>query len=294
MSLLDKYVDQALQNRPEVASLRVVVEKELLHHDILRIMSGHGFLDGLAFMGGTCLRLCHGSSRCSEDLDFAGGAGFDRAAMQGLGRAVSDGLSRKYGLSVTVGEPVRESGDTDTWRIKIQTRPDRPDIPAQKINVDICAVPARDAAPQMLLNPYGVDMGTAGLVMMAESRREIFVDKLVAFAVRRGRVKQRDIWDIGWLHRQGVSPRLDLLAPKLADHRCDAAAFLSAFDERIAALATAAAARDFRLEMSRFVAGDDAVAIENPGYWPWMTGLITEYAASVRDALAGPGARPRG
>ncbi|HNZ03319.1 MAG TPA: nucleotidyl transferase AbiEii/AbiGii toxin family protein [Myxococcota bacterium] len=285
MSLLDIVVDQALKNRPDLTSLRTVVEKELIHHDILRIMSENGFLDGLVFMGGTCLRLCHGSVRCSEDLDFAGGAGFDRTGMQGLSKSLSDGLTRKYGVVVSVGDPVRDSGNTDTWRIRIQTRPDRPDIPAQRINIDICAIPAREPTPQMLINPYGVDMGTSGLIIRAESRQEIFVDKLVAFAVRRGRVKQRDIWDIGWLHRCGVSPRMDLLRLKLSDHGWNDAAFLSAYEERLSDLGVGRAIRDFQSEMRRFLAGGDVAALEEPGYWIWLTGLLSDYAVRARDAL---------
>jgi len=44
-----------MQARPELALLRAVVEKELLHHDILREMAAGGFLAGLTFIGGTCL-----------------------------------------------------------------------------------------------------------------------------------------------------------------------------------------------------------------------------------------------
>ena len=172
MSLLDRNVDQAITNRPDLGPLRVAVEKELLHQDILRILADNGYLAGLVFMGGTCLRLCHGSNRLSEDLDFAGGACFQRTAVDGLVRAITDGLSRKYGLAVSVGEPVRESGDTDTWRIKIQTRPENRDVPAQRINLDICAVPGRDSQPQMILNPYGVDMGTSGLVVLGDGRHQ--------------------------------------------------------------------------------------------------------------------------
>lgn len=73
MSLFDRLVDHALKAKADLAPLRVVVEKELLHHDILREMSSAGLLDRLTFIGGTCLRACYGSSRLSEDLDFTGG-----------------------------------------------------------------------------------------------------------------------------------------------------------------------------------------------------------------------------
>jgi predicted nucleotidyltransferase component of viral defense system len=67
VSLFDQLVDEALRSRADLSSLRPVVEKELLHHDILREMSGAGLLAGLTFIGGTCLRACYGSSRLSED-----------------------------------------------------------------------------------------------------------------------------------------------------------------------------------------------------------------------------------
>ncbi len=36
VSLFDQLVDEALKSRAELSTLRPVVEKELLHHDILR------------------------------------------------------------------------------------------------------------------------------------------------------------------------------------------------------------------------------------------------------------------
>jgi len=51
MSLFDALVDAALKNQQDLAPLRVVVEKELLHHDILRVLSGAGLLTQLTFIG---------------------------------------------------------------------------------------------------------------------------------------------------------------------------------------------------------------------------------------------------
>ena len=58
MSLFDSLVDEALRNQRELAPLRTVIEKELLHHDILRVLSGAGLLTNLTFIGGTCLTKC--------------------------------------------------------------------------------------------------------------------------------------------------------------------------------------------------------------------------------------------
>ena len=70
MSIFEQLVDQSMRSQPQLAPLRVVVEKELLHHDILREMSQAGLSKELTFVGGTCLRACYGSQRLSEDLDL--------------------------------------------------------------------------------------------------------------------------------------------------------------------------------------------------------------------------------
>ena len=43
-----------------LALMRPVVEKELLHYDILYCLDQGGLLDQMVFQGGTSLRLCHG------------------------------------------------------------------------------------------------------------------------------------------------------------------------------------------------------------------------------------------
>ena len=144
MSLFDELVDEALNNKQELAPLRVVVEKELLHHDILRVLSGAGLLTQLTFIGGTCLRACYGSSRLSEDLDFTGGADFTRDQLAAMSNILIESLKAKYGLEINVTDPVREEGNVDTWKLKVQTRPGRKDIPAQRINiVDDIAYPGK-------------------------------------------------------------------------------------------------------------------------------------------------------
>jgi hypothetical protein len=86
MNLFDQLTDEALRNVPGHAPLRAVVEKELLHHDILREMNAAGLLSSLTFIDGTCLRACYGSARLSEDLDFTGGADFTRETLAALAK----------------------------------------------------------------------------------------------------------------------------------------------------------------------------------------------------------------
>jgi hypothetical protein len=164
-TLFNSLVDEALKTRPELALLRPVVEKELLHHDILREMSQEGLLSSLTFIGGTCLRACYGSPRLSEDLDFTGGNDFKRSDLTELGKVLRETLGTRYGLKVSVSDPIRAEGKVSTWKMSVETRPGRKDLPAQRIHLDICAIPSHDPRPMMLRTLYGVDMGTSGLIL---------------------------------------------------------------------------------------------------------------------------------
>lgn len=293
MNLFDQLVDHALGRNTELTVLRVVVEKELLHHDIMLAMSEAGLLENLCFIGGTCLRACYGSNRLSEDLDFTGGTDFNRNDFLELKAILIGRLQAKYGLRVEVSEPGRESGNVDTWKMKVQTRPDARHLPAQRINIDVCAVPSYMSRPRTLLNPYGVDMGTQGLILNAEALEEIYVDKILALALRRGRLKNRDIWDLLWLKQQRVEPALDLLPRKLADHRADPYAFLQLLTQRVATLREDPQTRlDFRSEMRRFLPARIVLeTIENDRFWDYLLAELPLLARRVEaslDVAAGP------
>ena len=272
MNLFDEIVNQALSQNAELTSLRVVVEKELLHHDILLAMSDAGLLQNLCFIGGTCLRACYGSNRLSEDLDFTGGTNFKRETLTELKTVLVDKLQKKYGLSVQVSEPRKETGSVDTWKLQIQTRPERKDLPAQRINIDICAIPSYQPQPRILLNPYGVDMGTQGLILMAQSLEEIYADKILAFALRRGRIKSRDLWDLLWLKQQAIKPAFELLANKLKDHQCSQIDFLNLAHERAQSLINdVQVKKDFRNEMTRFLPTQIVEkTISNEQFWAYL------------------------
>ena len=120
----------------------------------------------------------------------------------------------KYDLLVEVSVPIRESGNVDTWKLKVVTRPDQPGLPMQRIHIDICVLPSYDRQPMVLRNHYGVDMGTSGIIIQSQSREEILADKIVAFALRSNRIKNRDLWDIGWLKQQNIKLPIDLVWQK--------------------------------------------------------------------------------
>ncbi len=254
MNLFEELVTQAIQHQPDLTTLRIVVEKELLHHEILRILNQNDLLNNLTFIGGTCLRACYGGIRLSEDLDFTGGKTFTRNSLANMGKILTDTMQEKYGLNVFVKEPIKEIKNVDTWKIKVETKPKQKHLPAQVINIDICAVPSYEKQPMLLLNPYGVETGTSGLIIQAQSREEIYADKLLAFALRSNRLKYRDLWDMLWLHQQGLKPRFELIPRKLKDRKLATKYFLELFQKRQKSLAEdTQLAAEFKKEMQRFL-----------------------------------------
>lgn len=287
MNLFDKLVSEALKNQPHLSPLRIVVEKELLHHDILRTLSNNNLLKNLTFIGGTCLRCCYGGTRLSEDLDFTGGSNFSRSNLSKMGKILINDLQEKYGLSVQVTEPIKDKQNVDTWKIKIETRPKQKNLPAQRINIDICALPSYEIQPSMLLNPYGVDMGTSGLIIQVQSREEIYTDKLIAFAFRPNRIKYRDLWDIIWLHGKGFKPRLELIPYKLNDRNHTLAHFLNLFDERRRLLTEQPEmAAEFKQEMRRFLSGEQLnQVLMQENLWSFITHLIDDLGNQIRNTI---------
>lgn len=287
MNLFHKLVTEALNNQPELSSLRVVVEKELLHHDILRILSHNNLLADLTFMGGTALRACYGGLRLSEDLDFTGGAGFSRDILSSMGHILITSVDKKYGLQVAVSSPIKDTKNVDTWKIRIQTRPEQKHLPSQRINIDICAIPSYEKKPMMLLNPYGVDMGTSGLIIQTQSREEIYTDKLLAFALRPNRIKYRDVWDMVWLHQQSIKPNLKLVSRKLQDRKLSKEYFMNLFNQRVVLLSEDTnIVLEFKKEMSRFLPLQKInESLEQEGFWPFVVYLMQELKSQLQISL---------
>ncbi len=198
-----------------------VIEKELLHYEILRIMADNGLLDGLAFQGGTCLRLCYGASRYSEDLDFAGGPDFSIARLRNLKSCLEDTLPKEYRIEVEVTNPTSDAALVRKWRIRINTTPERPDLPMQKISLEVAAVRAYTSVPRMLrLNYDGLPSSYADVIVRAESETEIMADKLESF-ICSSHVRYRDVWDLFWLKRRpgvDIEAARELRASKAVDY----------------------------------------------------------------------------
>jgi hypothetical protein len=218
----------------DMAALRPVVEKELLHYEIFNALDEEDLLKNLVFQGGTSLRLCRGAERFSEDLDFAGGKDFSAESMKKIKGCLIKHIGERFGLEVTVREPKLSPNDAlvnvTKWMVSIETNPGTPDIPRQKIKIDIANVPAYTREPIPLRLNYSVLEGMSSPIVITESIDEILADKLIALPASMAKlggdkltptpskIRYRDIWDIAWIVRQGAHLRIDLIHNKISDY----------------------------------------------------------------------------
>ena len=251
-----KLVEIALEHHPEIAGMEVIVEKELLHYELLHVLNRGGWLDGLTFQGGTALRLCYGASRLSEDLEFSGGPDFSIKSMECLAAYLQKTLSDR-GLGVDVKSPktitprFTSNIEVNTWRIVFEILPFRRGIPKQRIKLDIDNAPTYTEVPGAIAQNYGV-VRESRMLVRVQSREEILASKLVAFSASvetRNRPRFRDIWDIHWLRGNGTTIRNDLVRAKMRDHCVESAWFDTAADSVGDIIHSA----EFANEMRRFL-----------------------------------------
>lgn len=255
----DELVERAML-KPELQAISPVVEKELLHYDILFTLEREGYLKSLVFHGGTCLRLCYNASRFSEDLDFAGGNDFDSRRMKNLASALIDHLNGKYGLKVTVKNPkeMKKAGEStivsvDKWQVGVDTRPARPDRKKQRIKIEIADVSTHTADLRTLKRNYDfLPDGYDNFFLRVEKMEEILADKLVAFPTALAtHTRYRDIWDLAWLHQQNATLRSDLVEKKIADYAISD--FDSALRTALSRIPKIVETDKFRGELKRFL-----------------------------------------
>ena len=276
ITLLDDHVARALGSvNDDSRRMLPVVEKEILHHDILHTLHEHGFLSKLAFFGGTNLRLCHDASRFSEDLDFKGGPDFEESMLADMGGCLSKAIYRKYGLECQVTEPRQTESNTRTWSIRILTRPGSKSGKQQKIHFDVCRLACHEHAPRTLLNHYSIDLGTSGLLIRSQSLRESYTDKLIAFALR-ARPLPRDVWDIAWLRQNPANTSPVALRDKLAEHQSDASGFTTRCAERATIIETTQFRTLFVQELERFLPDRVLPTIRNPEFLTYIAQAIRE------------------
>lgn len=285
--MINGLVTQAIESNPQLIGLEDVVEKEIVHHELLDILHKEGFLEHLTFIGGTALRLCYGSNRLSEDLDFTGGAHFSPKDFSSLSADIESNLQNKFMLDVNVREPVIDRGDTSTWKVTIIKNPKRPDLPSLKMHIDICRYDSFDKVRRPAKNFYEVISPIEGFPIPVQSAKEILADKLIALAFRERRIKPRDVWDLAWLNQQNVPIEASLVKKKLEMRGKTQAEFLDNLEiHRGFILASPETKLDFQREMSRFVPKDIRErTLNRTEFWPYVGDTIASQIDTIYAAL---------
>lgn len=236
-------------------SMQPVIEKELLHYEILRAMSEAGLLSSIIFQGGTCLRLCYGANRYSEDLDFAGGLDFAAPDLAEIKRCIEQALPDRYLVTAKVKEPLDASTLVKKWTVRIDTSPGRPDLASQKISLEVASIPAYTKQTRMLqLNYEGLPRSFEDVVLFTESVEEILADKLESF-ICSSHLRYRDLWDMHWLSRR---PNLDaersyeLRRRKALDYN-EAKRFAERLPYMLARIEQLIESKEFHDQMKRFL-----------------------------------------
>jgi predicted nucleotidyltransferase component of viral defense system len=243
-------------------TMRPVIEKELLHYDILFCLDSEGLLNQLTFQGGTSLRLCYGGTRLSEDLDFAGGVDFTAKKLNAMKDCIETYISSRYALEVLVKEPNELKKDPayaeitiDVWQIAVITHPEKKDLPRQKIKLEVANIPAYTSEPRSLLVNYDfLPNSYSDMLITTETLNEILADKMISLSAQQRYIRYRDIWDIPWLIQQGAKIDSALVEKKLQDYK------LTHFDKlleaRIQSLPTIITGNQLSNEMRRFIPTD--------------------------------------
>ncbi|WP_435140300.1 nucleotidyl transferase AbiEii/AbiGii toxin family protein [Pseudopelagicola sp. nBUS_19] len=282
----------------DLAPLLPVVEKEILHYDILTALQKHGALKELVFQGDTSLRLIYGSNRFSEDLDFAGGPDFTGEDVEGVAEAISSHLVAKYGLSVNVKlpkeKPLQDGVNVSAWQISIETAPARPDLPRQRIKLEIANVTAQTVqAERLRLNYSGLPPSFGGLMLPVETLSEIMADKIVSLPAVTSHVRNRDVWDIGFISQKlpNFTPDVDMITKKIIEYGIED--FEEKLTARIESLPGIIQGEEFNREMQRFIAPSILeTTLHSSGFRDFLIRTVSKVLEKSRDAIYGPEQSP--
>jgi hypothetical protein len=279
--MLKQQIQQIVAANPAYAAITPVIEKEILHHDIIDVMVKQGVMQQLTFIGGTSLRMCYNSARLSEDLDFNGGHDFKPSDFDGLEFEIQQYIQNKYETNVWVNKPnENKQGNTSSWTISIIKEATRPDLPHQKMHIDVCAIPSFDIQKRPLLNHYNIVVPTEGILVPVQSLKEILADKLIALAYRSRRIKPRDIWDIVWIKQRGIALSEALVEQKLVARSKQKEEFIKSLKVQLEKLMQDDEVRaDFNMEMSRFIPKQiKERTLDNPDYWGYVQTEVHDVA----------------
>lgn len=282
---------------PGFGHAKRALESELLSMAVFHVIHKFALLpDDAVFIGGTALRLCHGSPRFSEDLDFH----TPRFAPRSLDRqTLADETGKLTGCRISVSTPT--GGGSTLARVSANVPGRDRSQRRPRMKIDLGEGLQVDARPEIIslrmaggLVPGMGDVGDA-FSFRTSSKEEIFADKHMALVGRRRRIKHRDVFDLLWLRHRGVDFRPDIVAAKVATE--DRAEFADILRRRAKAGRDAISTGSYQAEMEHFLPSDSSWLLTEPkrreGVADGFETLVLDHAKRVDKELSRTVAGPR-
>ena len=224
----------------------------------------------LAFQGGTCLHLAHGSARFSEDLDFMVRGGL---SLEGLSKEVQRLLQQLPGVPADMSVTVSDAKDKRNPHAFMVTLGGPHVIGSAKVKIELWAT--SDAAMDSLKVLVSQIPSPAGFPAFVPTLtlEEIVADKVYALGAR-DRLKPRDIFDLWWLQEQKAAAldpeaftrRLDIYPVEGGDRDDTAARWLRLAREHLDDLQAPRSAAVVASDLARWLPSswkmDEAVAAQ--------------------------------
>lgn len=202
LSTIEKYYP--VNERPFKKSIL----REYLQYKILEIIFNSKIGQELAFLGGTNLRIVHGNSRFSEDLDFDN-FGLTEEQFASLISEVKKGLELQ-GYKVGIKNVFKGAYRSYIRMPNILFNNDMSNMQEEKILIQIDTVPhAFDYTRDLkILNKFDV------FTQIYTTPLDILLSQKIYAAINRSRAKGRDFFDIVFLLPQ-TNPNYEYLEKKL-------------------------------------------------------------------------------
>lgn len=112
-------------------------------------------------------------------------------------------------------------------------------------------------------------------------------DKLISFPATMARIRYRDMWDLVWLHQQGVKPNAQLAMKKTVDYKIDNE-FKTLLQSRIESLPELVQSKEFNDEIKRFLPLEVVErTLNNQDFLLYLETTLYELMKSVQSDMYG-------
>lgn len=204
-------VNELLQYYPKPLQIyREFILREYLQYKILQIIfTSPEYSSNLCFLGGTCLRIVHGNSRFSEDIDFDN-FGLNEVAFHMLSGTIKKELERE-GYEVEIKTVMKGAFHCYIRFPGLLFQESLTGHQEQKILVQLDTEPQHfDFSPQkFILNKFDV------FTEIPVTPPDVLLAQKFFTVLNRKRSKGRDFFDIVFLLSLKVKPNYDYLRLKV-------------------------------------------------------------------------------